>query len=152
MDYGPRNRASRQTIHHHPAERDLRTENRLHTSLPNGKPSVRLGNWNKKGRERITYTYTVPADEGNILLLHYAAVLENPSGHSANEQPRFTLELYEQGHSDQIETCFNFDYISGQIAGDPTWHTERGNFCWKDWTTTGINLRDYVGKTGQEFS
>ena len=147
VDYGPRNRLSRHTIHHHPAERDMRTNGQLHTSLPDGKPAVRLGNWNKKGRERITYTYTVPADEGNILLLHYAAVLENPASHASNEQPRFTLELYEQGHSDQIETCFNFDYISGQIAEDPNWHTERGNLCWKDWTTTGINLRDYAGKT-----
>jgi len=147
VDYGPRNRMSRHTVHHHPAERDMRTSHQLRTTLPNGKPAVRLGNWNKKGCERITYTYPVPADKDNILLLHYAAVLENPSGHALNEQPRFTLELYEQGHSDQIETCFNFDYISGQIAEDPNWHTERGNLCWKDWTTTGINLRDYAGKT-----
>lgn len=150
VDYGPRNRQSRHTVHHHPAEVDLRTSGRLHTGLPNGKPAVRLGNWNKKGRERITYTYDVPADGAKILMLYYAAVLENPVSHKTDEQPRFTLELFEPGQEDeQIETCFQFDYISGDISTDPSWHTERGSLCWKDWTMSGVNLDAYQGKTIQ---
>lgn len=146
IDYGSRNRMSQHTTHHHPAEVDIRTDGKLHTACPNGKPSVRLGNWNKKQRERITYTYTVPDDENaKILLLYYAAVLENPENHKTEEQPRFMLELFEEGKT--IESCFQFDYISGDISTDPTWHTERGNLCWKDWTTSGINLEAYKGKT-----
>ncbi|MCQ2347017.1 MAG: hypothetical protein MJZ92_03720 [Paludibacteraceae bacterium] len=146
IDYGPRNRMSQQTIHHHPAEVDIHTDGKLHTACSNGKPSVRIGNWSKKQRERITYTYHVPDDEdAKILLLHYSAVLENPENHKEDEQPRFMLELFEEGKT--IESCFQFNYISGNISTDPTWHTERGNICWKDWTTSGINLEQYKGHT-----
>ena len=59
--------------------------------------SVRLGNWNKNYEaETITYTYTVDTTN-TILLLKYAVVLQNPSGHY-NSQPYFSLEILDMNN------------------------------------------------------
>ena len=81
VDLGYKNRASRHTIHYDIYETDPRTDGNLRT-VPEGEiASIRLGNWNIGSEaECIEYQYTVDTTDNAILLLKYAAVLQDP-GH-----------------------------------------------------------------------
>ena len=147
VDNGPAASSSRHTVHTDPYELDARTSYQLHTTLPDGSPSVRLGNWESgKQAERITYTYTVP-DDNPVLLLYYAVVLEEP-GHEEKDQPRFTLELLKNGVPAESE-CFSFDFKAGFDMDSASWHLEMPGICWKDWTMMGITLSEFAGQTVQ---
>ena len=80
MDCGYTNSMSRHTVHYDPTETDPRTGGMLHT-VPEGYcSSVRLGNWNTNYEaERIVYTYTVDTTDADLLILKYAAVLQDPN-------------------------------------------------------------------------
>ncbi|MBQ0085953.1 MAG: hypothetical protein KBS65_06940, partial [Prevotella sp.] len=148
LNYGPYRSKSRYAVHNNPEEVDPRTGGNLYTILPNGDPSVRLGNWENHCAERMTYTYTVPADK-NILTLYYAAVLEDPK-HDSKEQPRFTLGILDEDNDTIDAKCCSFNFIP-QIdmeKEDPTWHAE-GNVYWKEWTPVGVNLQGYIGQKVQ---
>ena len=145
VDYGSSSSASSHTVHTDISEYDPRTGYKLKT-IPDGEvASVRLGNWGIGGyAERVSYLYTVDA-EMSILLLKYAVVLENPN-HSEAEQPRFTLKLLDE-HGRQINpTCGSADFIPSKNT--EKWEKE-GNVEWKDWTSLGLNLEDYIGQTIQ---
>ncbi len=147
VDNGPESMTSRHTVHRDTLELDARTGYQLHTTLPNGKPSVRLGNWDiNKQAERITYTYTVP-DDNPVLILYYAVVLEDP-GHDEADQPRFTMELLKNGVP-AASDCFAFDFRAGYGMDSASWHLEMPGICWKDWTMMGVSLADYAGQTIQ---
>ena len=145
VDYGSSSSASSHTVHTDISELDPRTGYKLKT-IPDGEvASVRLGNWGIGGfAERISYFYTVDKDM-SILLLKYAVVLENPN-HSEAEQPRFTLKLLDEQGRMINPTCGSADFI-------PSKNTEKwqkyGSVEWKDWTSLGLNLEDYVGQTIQ---
>lgn len=90
--------------------------------------------------EQLSYTFTV--DPGNALFIYrYAVVLEDP-GHSAQEQPRFSIRVYDQ--SNIPVTCGEYDVVaSANIPG----FINNGNLRIKPWTTVGIELSAYVGQT-----
>lgn len=145
VNYGPKAVESRHTVHTDTTERDARTGYVMRTTLPDGRPAVRLGNWKKgKEAERITYTYQVPADKP-ILILYYAAVLENP-GHKAHMQPRFTMDLLDKYGRSLSASCFSFDFVSG-VQGMDNWNFNYKTRCWKNWTTMGVNLSAFIGQT-----
>ncbi len=147
VDNGPEASTSRHTVHTDPLELDARTAYQLRTTLPDGRPSVRLGNWDiNKQAERITYSYTVPEDNP-VLILYYAVVLEDP-GHEEEAQPRFTMDLLQNGVPAQSE-CFSFDFKSGFDMDSASWHLEMPGICWKDWTMMGVSLADFAGQTVQ---
>ena len=135
IDNGYQSYLSRHTIHQDPTETDPRTGNLLHT-VPNGScSSVRLGNWNTGSEaESIIYTYTVDTNDADLLLLKYAAVLEDPN-HSAVEQPRFTFRIFDN-LGNTISPCYNADFIANANLG---WNSY-GSTLWKDWTIVGVDL------------
>lgn len=143
VDNGYESISSRHTLHYMYGEYDPRTNNKLRT-IPEGYlASVRLGNWESgNGAEAIEYKYEVPESGNSILTLHYAVVLEDPK-HDEVEQPRFTLDILDNGQP--LEGgCGATDFRAGK--GDMTgWHTENSSLLWKDWTEISINLSDYVG-------
>lgn len=155
VDYGPQAVLSRHTVHTDVNERDPRTFNQLRTTLPDGRPSVRLGNWgDDKEAERITYTYSVPTDNP-VLMLHYAAVLQNPGHKKRETQPRFTMDIMDIYGHQLSSQCFSFDFLSG-ISGTANWHSEMYKepdgykaeaLLWSDWATMGINLNEFAGQT-----
>lgn len=114
--------------------------------------SVRLGNWDTgQGAEAITYTYDVDVDN-SILLVNYAIVLEDPSSHDADEMPRFLIRILDENDQLIDPTCgvidlnpltnkSSFQSVSGSSSsyGD--------GVVYKDWTTLGLNLDAYVGRT-----
>ena len=171
IDYGPEDIRSRHTTHFDLKEVDPRTViknsrgDTVHClkTVPTGEfGSVRLGNWNTGSEyESMTFHYTVESSSMAVLLIHYAMVLENPD-HTAVDQPRFTLDVFnEQGVS--IDTkCASVDFHAPTTDEweDPDvraiWHqltyvdTKGGNshlVNWQEWKTIGISMEDYVGQT-----
>ncbi len=147
IDYGYNNPDSRHTVHFDTTERDARTGNLLRT-VPKGEmASVRLGNWKTGGisgaqAESIIYGMTVDAEQPPLLVLKYAAVLQDPE-HAPSFQPRFRLEILNQNNV-LIDSCGFADFIANP---DLNWNIAPNEVLWKDWTTVGIDLSNYAGQT-----
>lgn len=124
---------------------DPRTLNALHT-IPDNEPySVRLGNWLTGAQaESISYDMNVDTTVGSILLLKYAAVLEDP-GHTAVEQPRFRFEVLNQNGQMIDQQCLFADFVANESLG---WNScyYSGTVLWKDWTYVGADLSAYHGQ------
>jgi len=141
QDNGWQAASSRHTINFIEAT-DPRTGDHLNILPPCESYSVRLGNWQTGAQaESITYNFHVDTNEASILLLKYAAVLEDPA-HDPSEQPRFKFELLDQNNNLIDPTCGAADYIANQSLG---WNAE-GDVLWKDWTTVGTDLTAYHGQ------
>lgn len=148
VDFGPQDTLSRHTVHTDPDERDPRTGNQLLTVCPGYCSSVRLGNCDTHAQtESITYRVQVDTNNYGLLLLKYAAVLEDP-GHSQELQPRFEFSVLDEwGHV--INTCYNAQFFAN--ASDPGWlpasNSSLNTIIYKDWTTVGIDLAPLHGQT-----
>lgn len=144
IDYGEFDMSSRHTVHHTQAT-DPRTENRLQVIPPCELYSVRLGNWNTGAEaESISYDFAVDTAVADVLLLKYAAVLEDP-GHDASEQPRFTFDILNQNGQAIDPICGSADFIANANLG---WNSvSGGSILWKDWTNVGIDVSRYHGQT-----
>ena len=108
--------------------------------IPQGaKSSVRLGN-SEVGAEGEAITYDILVTKDNaILLLSYAAVMQNPD-HIATRQPRFSLDILDSRGVNLDYLCGSFDFVASDKLG---WQGE--DPMWKDWTTIGLDLSGYVG-------
>ena len=161
VDNGSDEMSSRHTHHYSKTETDPRTGGKLKT-VPDGEiASVRLGNWNNGGEsERAEFKFLVDSTMP-ILILKYAVVLESP-GHDKGkdkgaknlQDPRFKLQILDGNKS--IGDCASADFTSSWVEEGwtrdtlPTEVTGLGRslaVVWKDWTTVGVNLSDYMGKT-----
>lgn len=172
IDYGPEDVRSRHTTHFDLKEVDPRTvitrgrdTVAALKTVPNGEfGSVRLGNWNTGAEyESITFHYTVESQSNAVLLIHYAMVLENPD-HTASEQPRFTLDVFDESGQSIDPKCASVDFHAPttQEWTDPDvraiWHEltyvdpkggSNGSHYinWQEWKTIGLSLEEYVGQT-----
>ena len=110
--------------------------------IPDGETSsIRLGNSNTGAEaESITFEYIVDA-ENPILLLKYAAVMQDPN-HYDYEQPRLRLEVFDTKGVQVDPECSSFDFIANASLG---WNTH-GNVLWKDWTAIGVDMTTYIGQ------
>ena len=142
VDNGSGSSSSRHTMHTDTSERDYRTNNNLRTVPPGHTSSIRLGNWSTGSQaEAIMYTLMVDTAVSDLMLLNYAAVLQDPS-HSAEEQPRFRLEILNSNMELIDPTCGTVDFIANSNLG---W-AQYGNVLYKDWTTVGVDLTPYAGQ------
>lgn len=144
VDYGSHSNRSRHTIHLDRNEKDPRTNNRL-KCVPDGYcSSVRLGNWNVgREAESITYTLNIDTTDYNLLILKYAAVMQDPH-HLDIEQPKFQFGIYDSV-GNTINDCYNATFVSSQELG---WNTSPlYDVLWKDWTTMGVDLAPLHGQT-----
>lgn len=106
---------------------------------PGATRSVRLGN-SDVGSEGEAIIYDVLVTESNaIVVLNYAAVMQN-SDHISTRQPRFSLDILDSDGFDLNYLCGAFDFIASSELG---WEGE--DLLWKDWTTIGLDLSDYIG-------
>lgn len=158
VDHGYLAMESRHTIHWNHGEYDPRTivgkmENGLKT-VPEGEfATVRLGNWDIWAEtECIEYDYIVDSTKAAVLLLKYAVVLQDPDHEPAN-QPRFTLEILHNDKPLDKFGCGEAKFTAGNNTSGAGWHRvddpKDPNVCiwWKDWTTVGLNLKAYHGKS-----
>jgi gliding motility-associated-like protein len=129
--------------------------------IPSGYPySARLGDEilssdsNPRAWEQ-SLQYTMTVDSSNALLvMKFACVLQYASDHTAKMEPRFRVTLFDS-NGDTIPDCSNYDvYASnGNVEGfntyTPTSSVPGKNepIKWRDWTTVGANLLNYLGKT-----
>lgn len=143
QDRGPGNSFSRHTVHTNPEETDPLTNNMLHTVCPGAPGSVRLGNQHTGAEsESIEYHLHVDTTLYSLIMLHYAAVLQDPN-HNAEGQPRFTMRILDQNNAVIDPQCGAADFIANASLG---WNTYGEDLLWKDWTTIGINLAPYHGQ------
>lgn len=105
--------------------------------------SVRLGNPRVGSEwESVTYSMTVDTMVNAILILKYAAILENPS-HGPNDQPRFSFDLLDNNLQPIGDDCSHALFVAGNSLD---W-TTIGAVQWKNWTTVGFDLTDFHGQT-----
>ncbi len=115
---------------------------------PGDDHSVRLGNWNVGAQaEAMLYLIDVDTVDFDMLILKYAAVMEDP-GHATEDQPRFRIEMLDDaGNLIAPARCNSYDFVASANLG---WNTiiHFGNTVrWKNWTIVGIDLSAYHGQT-----
>jgi gliding motility-associated-like protein len=111
------------------------------TRTPPGIPqSARLGNSQVGAQaESLTYSFTV-TNQNALFVYRYAVVLEDP-GHPPIAQPRFEMQVKNQNGG--IIPCTFYQVAAGNnVPGFINYQNVR----WRDWTTTGVNLLNYVGQ------
>ena len=146
INYGSMHPDSRHTVCYDTAQRDPRTGNQLRT-IPEGyTSSVRLGNWSTNAynpeAEGVIYSLYVDTNNFELLLLRYAAVLQDPL-HAASDQPRFRMELLDTNYNIIDSACTSADFIADQNLG---WNTADDGVLWKDWTAVGVDLSAHAGE------
>ena len=97
--------------------------------------------------ERARYFIHVPVGSTDYSLIYkYAVVFENPGGHSAAEQPRFEVNVYDSATGTPTP-CAQYTYVSSStlpgflrstVAPFPWYHS---------WATSSINLSGAGGTT-----
>ena len=95
--------------------------------------------------------YTMTIDSGNaLLIIKFALVLQYAGDHTETEEPRFRFTLFDQ-KGDTIPDCSNYDvYASNSEVKGFHMYEPGGDEVpvqWRDWTTVGANLTDYIGQT-----
>ncbi len=124
---------------------DTNTNNQLHMIPPGYAASVRLGNADIGAQaESISYEYTIDTSQYNVLLLNYAAVMQDP-GHVSYHQPRFRLQILDIDGRELDPECYSRDFVAGSNTSD--WHEGKPGVLWKNWTTVGIDLDQLHGRT-----
>lgn len=106
--------------------------------------SVRLGNWSGGSQaERIRYDYVADTLQSKIILLRYAAVLQNP-GHDPDKQPRLKMAFLNDRYQELSETCYTADFVANDTLewGFGYDSTVR----WKDWTPIAVDVSDLHGQ------
>jgi gliding motility-associated-like protein len=146
INYGSLHPDSRHTVCYDTAQRDPRTGNQLRTIPVGYTSSVRLGNWSTNyftpEAEGVIYSLFVDTASFELLLLRYAAVLQDPQ-HATSDQPRFRMELLDTNYNIIDSACTSADFIADQNLG---WHTAEDGVLWKDWTAVGIDLSSHAGQ------
>lgn len=141
IDVGSTNADSRHTVNIDTSLRDHVVGSPLRV-IPEGETwSVRLGNW-LTGAQAEAMLYRIPVDttQFDMLILKYAAVMEDPS-HTPENQPRFRIEMLdEEMNLIAPAACNSYDFIASSELG---WNNFGSNVLWKDWTIVGIDLSGY---------
>ena len=159
-DYGYASKESMHTVHYLADEYDRLTGYDLKTVPDGALASVRLSNWTEGNSPSgsITYTYTV-APDAELLLLHYAAVLQYASHHSADQQTRIHVEILGPRNT-LLSPCTEVDFNAkdvdlGNTRGWKTYMPTANDglqnldcpIKYLDWQILGINMKPYVGQT-----
>ncbi|MBN2274290.1 MAG: gliding motility-associated C-terminal domain-containing protein [Bacteroidales bacterium] len=124
---------------------------------PGYRYSARLGDVIIRSQDAIprcwnqSLRYTMTIDSNNALLvIKFALVLEYAHDHTEVNEPRFRFTLFDQ-NGDTIPDCSNYNvYASNEmVSGWQTFIREDDDdpVKWRDWTTVGANLLDYLGQT-----
>ena len=147
VNYGNQSALSRHTVHYDTTERDPRTGGLLRTVPEGAEASVRLGNWTSNSSnpeaESVTYSLFVDPSSFDLLILKYAAVLQDPE-HSAAQQPRFSIEILNEYNELIDSRCGAADFIANANLG---WNEAANDVLWKDWTTVGLDMSAYANQT-----
>jgi gliding motility-associated-like protein len=98
--------------------------------------------------ERISYSINVPANVIDYAFTYqYAVVFQDP-GHVPENQPRFTVKLFDPLTNDYVP-CGSVKYVADStIPGFQLSHVQGARDVWyKPWSPVFINLARYRGRT-----
>ena len=108
--------------------------------------SAKIGN-SGTGAEMEAIEYTLTVDSTNsLLLVHFAWVVEDPS-HSANEQPRFSMQIRDSAGNAIPETYLPCSFSSFLSAGVSSLVCSTSSLLGHDWITIGYSLESFIGQT-----
>lgn len=112
-----------------------------------GNYSLKLGNASTGAQsEKARYYVHVPNNINNYSLLYkYAVVFQNP-GHSASEQPRFEVKVYDSATGAPLP-CAQFTYVATSNLPGFTLSNQGSQIWYKPWTTASIDLSGLAGQT-----
>ena len=128
---------------------DFHTGGNLRTIPEDEDCSIRLGNDTAFAMaESIIYEYTVDTLAHDMLLLRYAAVLQNPN-HDPEDQPRFRFDILDTNMNPVNVGCYSADFVANSSMGWNSYNPSGGvgGILWKDWTPVAINLTPLHGQT-----
>lgn len=125
-----------------PLATDPRTREQLHQIPFDETYSISLGDWAGSSAESISVDIDIDTNRFDLLILKYAAVLEDP-GHFPEEQPKFTFEILDMQNQLVDTNCLSAVFISSPQLG---WNNNYPVY-WKDWTHVGMDLTDFHGQT-----
>ncbi|HEX6914659.1 MAG TPA: gliding motility-associated C-terminal domain-containing protein [Chitinophagaceae bacterium] len=129
-----------------PQEKDL--YGNFPVNCPNGSGySIRLGNSSVGAQaERVSYTFTVPADKNEYSIIYnYAIVFQNPN-HLPEEQPKFTSSVYDNT-AGQYLGCGAFEFIASSGLPDFQISDKDVTVWYKPWSPVTVKLMGCAGKT-----
>ncbi len=120
----------------------------LRMVAPGDDHSVRLGNrFVGSQAEAMLYNIHVDTTDFDMLILKYAAVMQDPN-HTLADQPRFRIEMLDaDGNLIEPASCNSYDFVANSSLG---WNVQSYNgqlLLWKDWTIVGIDLSAYHGQS-----
>lgn len=109
---------------------------------------------NRNIKKEAEMRYAVTVSSGSYLFIYRYAVILQTGGHSPPSayQPDFKIEITDNDGNVLDSTC-GYYYITAQLSGPPVpgWNrcqtVPSGDVYWKDWTTVGMNLSQYLGQT-----
>ncbi len=116
---------------------------------PNGSSFiVQLGNSGVNAQaERLSYTFTIPANNPDYSLIYYYAVVFQNPGHADWEQPRFTANLYDVTDG-AYSACGTYDFVAASnLPGFVQALPVGSQIYYKPWSAVTINLLGFSGKT-----
>ncbi len=116
-------------------------------TCPNGSLySLKLGNDGTGGQaERVSYTFTVPANQTYSIIYNYAVVFQNPD-HADYEQPKFTARVFDVT-SNKYANCGSFEFVASSGLPGFEQSVYGNSVFFKPWAPITINLSGYAGKT-----
>jgi len=113
-----------------------------------GNYSLQLGN-NSTGSqaEKVSCTFTIPADQNDFQIEYYYAVVFQDPNHNFDQQPRFQAKVYDANNSSNVISCASYDFTAG--SGLPGFQSSTLDplVLFKPWTAVTINLSGYAGHT-----
>ena len=109
---------------------------------PGGNFSAMVGDFTGTGAQasRLQYNFSI-TPQSNMIIVQYAVVLEDP-GHGVAAQPRFEAQLYDAAGNPLPCTFYQVAAANG-VPG----FQNCGSYRWKDWTTFGVDVTQYMGQT-----
>lgn len=114
---------------------------------PNETYSVKLGNSDAGARaESIAVDITIDTNIFDLLVLKYAAVLQDP-GHEPSGQPRFRFETLDSIGNPINPDCLSADFIASDSLGWIGAGVLIDKIYWKDWTNVGFDVSAFHGQT-----
>lgn len=127
---------------------DPNTCNNVTVVAPGGLYSARVGN-DQGGSEAETLSYSITVTPTSPLFIYkYAVVLQDP-GHIEEEQPRFQVKVLDENGLLIDPVCGEYTVVAGagMVGFETCISALNGDIRYRDWTTVGLNLTDYIGQT-----
>ena len=108
--------------------------------------SIKLGNSHGgEQAESIALDINIDTNHFDLLILKYAAVLQNPD-HAPSEQPRFKFEIMDTLNNLIDTLCLSSDFVADTTLGWNVASRPRINL-WKDWTNVGFDVSPFQNQT-----